>query len=66
LGNAKKRKMTVEVLKNKTQYNKALKRFEEVFFAKTTSKEGKEAALLALVIKDYEDKHYTINSPDPC
>ena len=57
--------MQVEIIKNKKQYVSALQRFEEIFFAKANTKEGKEAQLLALVIKDYEDKHYPINSPDP-
>lgn len=57
--------MVVEVIKNKKQYNKALQRFEELFFAKPNTKEGKEAQLLALVIKDYEEKHFKIDAPDP-
>ena len=57
--------MQVEVLKNRKQYVIALQRFEEIFFAKSHTKEGSEAQLLALVIKDYEEKHYKIESPDP-
>ena len=43
--------MQVEVIKNKKQYEKALQRFEEIFFAKSNTKDGGEAQLLALVIK---------------
>jgi HTH-type transcriptional regulator / antitoxin HigA len=57
--------MQVEVIKSKKQYDKSLQRFEEIFLAKNNSKEGKEAQLLALVIKDYESKHYKIDAPDP-
>lgn len=57
--------MQVEIIKNKKQYDKALQRFEELFFAKSNTKEGKEAQLLALVIKDYDSKHYKIEAPDP-
>jgi HTH-type transcriptional regulator/antitoxin HigA len=57
--------MNIEIVKTKAQYQKSLMRFEEVFLAKSNTKEGKEAQLLALVIKDYEDKHYKIESPDP-
>ncbi|MEO8148301.1 MAG: transcriptional regulator [Bacteroidia bacterium] len=57
--------MQVEVIKTKMQYTEALQRFEEIFLAKANTKDGKEAQLLALVIKDYEDKFYKINSPDP-
>lgn len=57
--------MDVEVIKNKKQYQKALARFEKIFFSKSNSKEGREAELLALVIKDFEEKHYKIEAPDP-
>jgi HTH-type transcriptional regulator / antitoxin HigA len=52
--------MKVEIIRNKKQYEKSLQRFEEIFFAKNNSKEGIEAQLLALVIKDDESKHYKI------
>ena len=57
--------MQVEVVKNKKQYLFSLQRFEEIFHAKPGSKEHKEAQLLALVLKDYEAKHYKIDAPDP-
>jgi HTH-type transcriptional regulator/antitoxin HigA len=57
--------MKIEIIKNKAQYQAYLGRFEEIFLAKLNTKEGKEAQLLALVIKDYEDKHFVISSPDP-
>lgn len=37
------------------QYQSALKRFEEIFQAAPDTKEGDEANMLALLIKDYED-----------
>ncbi len=57
--------MEIEVIKNKTQYHSYLNRFEDIFLAKSNTSEGKEAQLLALVIKDYEDKNFVISSPDP-
>ena len=57
--------MKIEIISNKTQYKQALQRFEELFLAKANTKEGKEAQLLALVIKNYEDKYYKIEAPDP-
>lgn len=57
--------MEIEIIKTKKQHETALQRFEEIFLAKSNTKEGKEAQLLALVIKDYEDKHYSIEAPDP-
>ena len=57
--------MKVEVIKTKKEYEKSLQRFEKIFFSKPSTDEGKEASLLALVIKDYEDKHFVIEVPDP-
>lgn len=57
--------MEIEVIKTEEQYRKYLKRFQEVFLAEDDSPEGKEADLLALVVKDYEDRHYPIGDPDP-
>jgi HTH-type transcriptional regulator/antitoxin HigA len=57
--------MKLEVIKSKIQYQNYLNRFEEIFLAKSNTPEGKEAQLLALIIKDYEDKHFVISSPDP-
>ena len=48
--------MLVEVINTKKQYELSLQRFEEIFLAKSNTKVGKEAQLLALVIKDYEEK----------
>ena len=57
--------MKVEIIKNKRQYETALERFEDVFHAKPNTEKGKEAQLLALVIRDYENRYYPIDSPDP-
>ena len=56
--------MNVQIIKTKKQYQKSLKRFEKLFFAKSNTEEGQEAQLLALVIKDYEDKYFKIEAPD--
>ena len=57
--------MKIEVIKTKKQYSESLSRFEEIFHANSKTDEGKEAALLALVLKDYEEKHFAIAAPDP-
>jgi len=57
--------MEIEIINNKKQYLKSLKRFEEIFSARPSTREGKEAQLLALVIKDYEDRNFIIETPDP-
>ena len=57
--------MQVEIINTKKQYEKSLQRFEEIFLSKPNTKDGKEAQLLALVLKDYEDRHFKIEAPDP-
>ena len=57
--------MQLKILKTKKDYLNALAKFEEIFRAKTGTKESEDADVLALLIKEYEDKHYLINAPDP-
>ena len=57
--------MKIKVLKTEEDYNQALKRLELVFDAPSDSKEGDEAELLTILIENYEDKYYPIDSPDP-
>lgn len=57
--------MTHSIIKNEDEYDKALKRLEEIFDAHPSSDEGKEAELLALLIEDYEQKVHPIDVPDP-
>ncbi len=57
--------MEVKVLKTEENYERALKRFEEVFHASIDSKEGDEADLLAVLIEKYENENYPIDPPDP-
>ena len=57
--------MEIKVIKTEEDYNKALKRLEEVFDAPVNSPQGDEAELLTLLIEKYEEEHYPIESPDP-
>ncbi len=57
--------MQLKILKTKKDYLNALQRFEEIFQVRAGTKESEEADLLALLIKEYEDKHYIIQAPDP-
>ncbi len=57
--------MEVKIIRNKQQYLATMERFEELFQAKSGTKESDEADMLALVIKDYEERHYVIEAPDP-
>lgn len=57
--------MDLKLIKTQTDYEKALKRLEEIFDAPIGSMESDEADVLALLIDDYEKKHYPIEAPDP-
>jgi len=55
--------MQLKILKTKKDYLRSLERFEEIFRAKPGSKESDEADIIALLIKEYEDKHYLRTCP---
>jgi HTH-type transcriptional regulator/antitoxin HigA len=57
--------VTLKILKTKKDYQHALSRFEAIFQAKPGSKESDEADVLALLIKEYEDRHFILNAPSP-
>ena len=57
--------MQLKLIRTKKDYNISLERFEKIFQAKKGSKESEEADVLALLIKEYEDKHYVIQAPTP-
>jgi len=57
--------MQLKIVKTKKDYLKSLKRFEEIFQAKHGSAESDEAEVLALLIREYEDKHFIIEAPSP-
>jgi HTH-type transcriptional regulator/antitoxin HigA len=54
--------MNYKPLKTKKDYLKSLERFEEIFQAKSGSDDSDEADVIALLIKEYEDKNYGIDS----
>jgi len=53
------------LIKTEKEYDEALERLSEIFDAKENSKKGQEAELLVLLIENYEDKNYAIETPDP-
>ncbi|HCS21591.1 MAG TPA: transcriptional regulator [Bacteroidetes bacterium] len=57
--------MVLRILKTKKEYLLALERFEEIFNAKVGTPESDEADILSLIIKDYEERHYVIDAPNP-
>lgn len=57
--------MKLKILKTKKDYQTALERFEEIFQEKSASPESDEADVLSLLLKEYEEKHYAIEAPNP-
>jgi HTH-type transcriptional regulator / antitoxin HigA len=57
--------MDIKLIKTENDYQLALCRLDEIFEAPENTPEGDEADLLALLIDEYENKHYPIEAPDP-
>ncbi len=57
--------MNLKPIKTEADYREALNRLEEIFDAKLGTTESDELEILALIIDDYENKHYPIDAPDP-
>ena len=57
--------MQLKTLKTKEDYTNSLTRFEAIFQAEYGTPENDEADVLALLIKDYENRYYIIEEPDP-
>ena len=55
----------MKLIKNEEEYQSTLSRLEELFDAPVGSKESDEADVMALLIDEYENKHYPIDAPDP-
>jgi HTH-type transcriptional regulator/antitoxin HigA len=55
----------IKPIKNKKEYQAALKKLDTIFDAPINSKEGDEAELLAILIESYENEKYPIGEPDP-
>ena len=57
--------MNIKLIKTDADYQKALKRLEEIFDAKIGTPDSDEADILGLMIDEYEKKHFPIEAPDP-
>ena len=57
--------MNIKPIRTEKDYEKALKRFEDIFDSSPKSKEGEEAEILSLLIENYENQYYPIEAPDP-
>ena len=52
-------------IKTKEEYERALKRIEELMDAEVDTPEGDELVRLADMVEAYEEEHYPIDPPDP-
>jgi HTH-type transcriptional regulator/antitoxin HigA len=57
--------MNIQPIKTESDYRNELKRLEVIFDAPIGTPESDEADILALMIDEYEKKHYQIVAPDP-
>ncbi len=57
--------MNLKPIKTELQYDEALHRLDVIFDASPDTEEGNEAEILLLLIEDYEDRYYPIETPDP-
>ncbi len=56
--------MNWKVLKTEEEYNKASLRLMEIFHTEPNTKEFDELDLLTVLVKDYDDRHYSIPEMD--
>lgn len=57
--------MDIKPIKTEEDYQAALLKLDELFDAPEGTPESDEADILAVMVDDYENKHYPIDSPDP-
>jgi len=57
--------MEIKLIKTEQDYQVALAKLDELFDAPKGTTESEYADVLALIIDEYENKHYPIEAPDP-
>ena len=57
--------MKLRMIKNDQDYQKTLKRIEELFDSKSNTPQGDELEILSFLVEDYENINYPIDFPDP-
>jgi len=57
--------MNIKLIKTEEDYQQALERLADLFDAQIGTSESDEADILAMLVDEYEKKHYPIDSPDP-
>ena len=55
----------IKPIKTESEYQNALNRLKEIFDAKPGTREGDELEILSILINNYENEHFPIDSPDP-
>lgn len=57
--------MKIAPIRNNKDYEKALKRLEQIFDAKKGTEKGDELEILSILIDKYENEQFPIDLPDP-
>ncbi len=57
--------MEIRLIKSERDYERALKRIDELFESKPNTPEGDELEVLSFLVEDYESKTFPIDFPDP-
>lgn len=57
--------MIIKPIKTESDYRMALEKLNDVFDAPAGSPESDEADILAVLVDEFERKHYPIDAPDP-
>jgi len=57
--------MDIRPIRTKRDYEKALRRIDELIAAKTGTEEGDELDILATLVEAYEQRHFPIGAADP-
>jgi HTH-type transcriptional regulator/antitoxin HigA len=57
--------MTIHPIHSKSDYEKAVRRIEAIFDARSGTSEGDELEILGILVDDYEKRNYPIHAPEP-
>lgn len=57
--------MNITPIKTESDYNRILKRLDEIFDAVPGTNEGDELEILGILVEKYEDDNFPIDLPDP-
>ncbi len=57
--------MAITPIRSEDDYNKVLKRIDELIDSKPYSREFNELEVLSILVEDYEERNFPIDFPDP-